>query len=109
MQENKSPEDDIQDDVLETESRQKREDGSDTTNDPDEIKTFDSSFKTNHFEAEGSYTVELVGEQRRLLRRRRSIRDTSNSVETSLMAYVNQSKYHIDPVIILCSIVSYAS
>ena len=40
--------------------------------DPDEVKTFDPSLKTNHYEAQGSYTVELVGEQRRLMRLRRS-------------------------------------
>ena len=62
--------------------------------DPDEIKTFDSTMKTNHYEAEGTYTVELVGEQRRLRRRRRSddYVNPEEHVEHSLLAFINHSK-----------------
>ena len=40
--------------------------------DPDEIKCFNPEIKTNHYESKGTYVCELVGEQRRLLHRRRS-------------------------------------
>ena len=66
--------------------------------DPDEIKTFDPSLKTNHYEAQGSYTVEMVGEQRRLMRLRRSddrIHE-DDQVEHSLLGYINESKLRIN-------------
>ena len=61
--------------------------------DPDDIKTYDPDMKTNNYEANGSYTLELVG-QRRLIRRRRREGnvDSSNAVESSLLAFINQSE-----------------
>ena len=70
-----------------------------TPEDPNEIKTFDPNMKTNHYESEGSYTLELVG-QRRLLRQRRSgdPMDLTQAVESSLLAFINHSKYFGKPL-----------
>ena len=65
----------------------------DTPNDPDDTKSYDPTLVTNHYESKGSYTVELVGQQRRLLRLRRSSGvDLSGAVENSLLAFINHSK-----------------
>ena len=90
-QQNRSPEDDIEEDILEAEQRCRRD--TSTPEDPDDIKTYDPDMKTNHYESKGTYTLELVG-QRRLLRRRRSEgnADWSNAVENSLLAFINQSE-----------------
>ncbi|CAI8041977.1 hypothetical protein GBAR_LOCUS23305 [Geodia barretti] len=62
--------------------------------DPDEIKCFNPEIKTNHYESKGTYVCELVGEQRRLLHRRRS--DNSirlgEHVENSLLAFINRTR-----------------
>ena len=93
-QQNKSPSDDIEEDILEAEQRRKRD--TDEPQDPDDIKTYDPDMKTNHYESKGSYTLELVG-QRRLLRHRKSKRniDSSNVFESSLLAFINQSELHL--------------
>ena len=85
-----SPEDDIEEDILEVEGKRKRDIS--TPQDPDEIKTYDATLKTNHYESKGSYTLELVGQRR--LRRKRSENpgDLSNAVESSLLSFINQSK-----------------
>ena len=92
-QQNKSPEDDIEEDILEVEQKRRRDVS--MPEDPDDIKTYDPEMKTNHYESKGSYTLELVG-QRRLLRQRRSERniDLSNAFESSLLAFINQSELH---------------
>ena len=92
-QQNKSPSDDIEEDILEAEQKRKRD--TDEPQDPDDIKTYDPSIKTNHYESKGSYTLELVG-QRRLLRHRRSERSiaSNNVFESSLLAFINQSELH---------------
>ena len=90
-QENKDPADDTQDDNLEIQPRGKRAEPTTSPGDPDEIETYQPSLKTNHYESKGTYVVELVGEKRRLLRLRRSV-DEDNYVETSLLAFINQSK-----------------
>ena len=65
----------------------------DTPNDPDDTKSYDPTIVTNHYESKGSYTVELVGQQRRLLRLRRSSGvDLSGAIENSLLAFINHSK-----------------
>ena len=90
-QQNRSPEDDIEEDILEAEQRRRRD--TSMPEDPDDIKTYDPDMKTNHYESKGSYTLELVG-QRRLLRRKRSKgnADWSNAVENSLLAFINESE-----------------
>ena len=90
-QQNRSPEDDIEEDILEAEQRRRRD--TSMPEDPDDIKTYDPDMKTNHYESKGSYTLELVG-QRRLLRQRRSkgSADWSNAVENSLLAFINESE-----------------
>ena len=90
-QQNRSPEDDIEEDILEAEQRRRRD--TSMPEDPDDIKTYDPDMKTNHYESKGSYTLELVG-QRRLLRQRRSKgnADWSNAVENSLLAFINESE-----------------
>ena len=95
QQENKTPEDDIQEDNMEAEGRRKR--GSMTApNDVDEIKTYDPNMKTNHYESKGSYTLELVGEQR-LLRTKRAADyvDLSEVAESTLLAFINHSKLQV--------------
>ena len=91
-QENKTPGSDIEEDILEAQNRRKRY-YTDSSQDPDAIQTFDPNLKTNHYETEGSYTLELVG-QRRLLRQRRSAYgvDLTNAVQNSLLAFINHSK-----------------
>ena len=57
---------------------------------------------TNHYESTGSYTVEMVGEQRRLFRLKRSSNggmDLASAVENSLLAFINDSEYYPLPVI----------
>ena len=89
QQENITPEDDIQEEV---EGRRKRQSMT-TTNDVDEIRTYDPNLKTNHYESQGSYTLELVGQQR-LLRTKRAADyvDLSEAAESSLLAFINHSK-----------------
>ena len=93
QQENKTPEDDIQEDNMEAEGRRKREESMNTPNDVDEIKTYDPNMKTNHYESKGSYTLELVGQQR-LLRTKRAADyvDLSEAAESTLLAFINHSK-----------------
>ena len=93
QQENKTPEDDIEEDDMEAEGRRKRESMT-APNDVDEIKTYDPNLKTNHFESQGSYTLELVGRQR-LLRTKRAADyvDLSEAAESSLLAFINHSKF----------------
>ena len=90
-QENNSPSDDVEEDILEAEGKRKR----DATGpaDPDDIKTYDPDMKTNHYESKGSYKVDLVG-QRRLLRHRRNVDhiDMSNAVVSTLLSFINQSE-----------------
>ena len=97
-QQNRSPEDDTEEDILEAEQRRRRD--TSMPEDPDDIKTYDPDMKTNHYEAKGSYTLEFVG-QRRLLRRRRSEGniDWSNAVENSLLAFINQSELKFSHII----------
>ena len=91
VQENNSPSDDVEEDILEAEGKRKR----DATGpaDPDDIKTYDPDMKTNHYESKGSYKVDLVG-QRRLLRHRRNADhvDLSNAVVSTLLSFINQSE-----------------
>ena len=56
-----------------------------------DINTFYPTMKTNYYKAEGTYTVELVGEQRRQRRWRRSF-NPEKHVEHSLLAFINHSK-----------------
>ena len=93
QQENKTPEDDIQEDNMEAEGRRKREESMTTPNDVDDIKTYDPNMKTNHYESQGSYTLELVGQQR-LLRTKRAADyvDLSEVAESTLLAFINHSK-----------------
>ena len=93
MQQNKSPEDDMEADSLEAEGKRKR--GAEPV-DPDNIKSYDPTMKTNRFESTGSYTMDLVGE-RRILRHARSVEDhleLPNSVESSILAVFNHSELH---------------
>ena len=92
QQENKTPEDDIQEDNMEAEGRRKRQSMT-APNDVDEIKTYDPNMKTNHYESKGSYTLELVGQQR-LLRTKRAADyvDFSEAAESTLLAFINHSK-----------------
>ena len=92
QQENITPEDDIQEDNLEAVGRRKRESMT-APNDVDEIKTYDPNMKTNHFESQGSYTLELVGQQQ-LLRAKRAADyvDLSEVAESTLLAFINHSK-----------------
>ena len=92
QQENKTPEDDIEEDNMEAEGRRKRESMT-APNDVDEIKTYDPNMKTNHYESNGSYTLELVGQQR-LLRTKRAADyvDFSEAAESTLLAFINHSK-----------------
>ena len=89
--------DDVEEDSLEGVLRGKRDDEAEemaSPGDPDEINSFDPSMKTNHYESTGTYICELVGEQRRLKRDKRSD-DSMNPeeyVETSLLAFINKSK-----------------
>ena len=93
LQENKTPKDDIEEDNMEAVGRRKREESMTAPNDVDEIKTFDPNMKTNNYEAKGSYTLELVGQQR-LLRAKRAADyvDLSEAAESTLLAFVNHSK-----------------
>ena len=90
-QENKGPADDTQDDNLKIHARGKRAEPTTSPGDPDETETFQPSLKTNHYESKGTYVVQLVGEKRHLLSLTRSV-DEDNYVETSLLAFINQSK-----------------
>ena len=96
IQVNQSPKDDVEDDNLEAMTRGKRNYAAEMTSpgDPDEIKSFNPEMKTNHYESKGTYVCELVGEQRRLLRRRRSDNGIrlGEHVENSLLAFINKSK-----------------
>ena len=85
-----SPEDDVEEDILEAEGKRKRDVS--MPQDPDNIKTYDAALKTNHYESQGAYTLELVGQRR--LRRKRSDNsvDLSNAVESSLLAFINHSE-----------------
>ena len=86
-----SPEDDVEEDILEAEGKRKRDVVME--HDPDDIKTFDATLKTNYYEAKGAYTLELVGQRR--LRRKRSENpvDLSNAVESSLLVFINHSEF----------------
>ena len=88
------PEDDIEEDNMEAEGRKKRESMT-TPNDVDGIKTYDPNMKTNHYESQGSYTLELVGQQQ-LLRAKRTADyvDLSEAAESTLLAFINHSKLH---------------
>ena len=94
-QDSTNPENDVADDSLETELRKKREESMPSPADPDEIESFEPSMKTNHFESKGSFVVELVDEQHRLMRQKRSENRINHSehVETSLLAFINKSKW----------------
>ena len=93
QQENKTPEDDIQEDNMEAEGRRKRESMT-APNDVDEIKTYDPNMKTNHYESNGSYTLELVGQQQLLLQKRDAdYVDFSEAAESTLLAFINHSKF----------------
>ena len=77
----------IKSDNLEAESKRAA-----TENDPNERETYDPTVKMNHMTARGSYTVELLGQQR-ILRHARSIEDhLSEAAESSLLAFINQSE-----------------
>ena len=93
---NQAPKDDVEDDNLEAMTRGKRQNAAEMTSpgDPDDIKSFNPEIKTNHYESKGTYVCELVGEQRRLLRRRRSddVIGLGEHVENSLLAFINKSK-----------------
>lgn len=78
---------------MEAEEKRKRRETTEEGN-PEEIKSFDPNVKMNHFEAKGSYTMELVG-QLRILRHTRSIEDRlqlPEAVESTLLVFINQSK-----------------
>ena len=85
-----SPEDDIEEDILEVEGKRKRD--INMPQDPDDIKTYDPTLKTNHYESKGSYTLELVGQQRLRRKRSKTPVDLSNAVESSLLSFINQSE-----------------
>ena len=92
---NKTLEDDVEEDILEAGARKKRgyNDEDITPHDPDDITSYDPTIETNHYESKGTYTVEMVGEKRRLLHLRRSSAgtDLSEAVENSLLAFINHS------------------
>jgi hypothetical protein len=69
--------------------------------DPDEIKCFNPEIKTNHYESKGTYVCELVGEQRRLLRRRRSddVIGLGEHVENSLLAFINKTRKAMEKMV----------
>ena len=90
FQKNVSPEDDIEEDILEVEGKRKRD--INTPQDPDDIKTYDATLKTNHYESKGSYTLELVGQQRMRRKRSKNPLGLSNAVESSLLSFINQSE-----------------
>ena len=93
IQQNKSPQDDVEGDSLESEGKRKR--GAEPV-DPDDIKSYDPNMKTNHFESTGSYTMDLVG-QRRILRHTRSVEDhlaLPNAVESSMLSVFNHCELH---------------
>ena len=75
------------------EAEQKRRRDISKRQEQDEVKTYDPEMKTNYYESTGNYSLELVG-QRRLLRFRRSEGnvDMSNAIESSLLAFINQSE-----------------
>lgn len=104
-QENTTPEDDVEEDILEAGARRRRDDSGEyqeTPQDPDDITSYDATMTTNHYESTGSYTVEMVGEQRRLFRLKRSSNggmDLANAVENSLLAFINDSEYYPLPII----------
>ena len=97
MQKNESPQDDIEEDTLEAQERNTRETDPETS-DPDEIETYDSDMKTNHYESKGSYSIDLVGQQR-MLRNARSAEDYlehSDMMESSMLAFINHSQLIIE-------------
>ena len=57
--------------------------------DPDGGKdSYDDSLKTNYYKGEGNYTLEYKGQ---LTQRRKRSLDWTDTVEASLLAYINQS------------------
>ena len=88
----------MEEDILEGGARKKRgySDEDTAPHDPDDITSYDPTIETNHYESKGTYTVEMVGEQRRLLRLRRSSDNTdfSEAVENSLLAFINNSMFY---------------
>ena len=90
FQKNVSPEDDIEEDILEAEEKRKRDVS--MPQDPDEIKTYDATLKTNHYESQGAYTLELIGQRRLRRKRRENPVDLSNTVESSLLSFINHSE-----------------
>jgi HEAT repeat protein len=100
---NQAPKDDVEDDNLEAMTRGKRNYAAEMTSpgDPDEIKSFNPEMKTNHYESKGTYVCELVGEQRRLLRRRRSDNGIrlGEHVENSLLAFINKTRKAMEKMV----------
>ena len=81
----------MEEDNLEAEYRRKKD--TSEPQDPDDIKSYDKTLKTNRYESEGSYTLRLVGQRRLVRRERRSLiqSDLTDMVESSLLAFINQS------------------
>ena len=81
---------DVEKDSLEAEAGRKRRDVEASATD---VPTYDPTVNINHFEAQGSYTLDLIG-QRRISRHARSTKDhlqLPEAVESNLLAFINQS------------------
>ena len=85
---------DVEEDSLEAETGRKRRDAEASAK---EVPSYDPSVDINHFEAKGSYTLDLIGE-RRVSRHARSTEDylqLPEAVESNLLAFINSSKHDI--------------
>ena len=83
---------DIEEDSLEAEAGRKRRDVEASAA---KVPSFDPNVDINHFEAKGSYTLDLIG-QRRVSRHARSTQDhlqLPEAVESNLLAFINNSKH----------------
>ena len=82
----------MESDNLESQHRGRR-DASEGPNEPDDIRSYDPNLKTNHYSAKGSYTIELVGQQRLSRNRRHTERESTDIVASTLLGFINQSEY----------------
>ena len=83
---------DVERDSLEAEAGRKRRDAEASAAN---VPSYDPSVNINHFEAKGSYTLDLIG-QRRVSRHARSTKDhlqLPEAVESNLLAFINNSKH----------------
>lgn len=92
MQEEVPNEADVESDSLEAEANRKRRNVEAFIA---QRPSYDPTVNINHFEAKGSYSLDLIGQQR-VSRRTRSTEDhlqLPEVVESNLLAFINHSKH----------------